>query len=159
MRTHIVAAAAFMVLLSSCDSKPEARPVAETPKAVEMPRPADESRRFPKPNLVGTIVIEKQLFGKPFMPGGTQAHYKKGRTEYDMFIAKTASASDAALLLPDWRSLLTDAKLVASFGGYFGTDAGKPVFVFTKGAWIAGVAGLNQKEADQAARKLAAALN
>ena len=156
MRT--LAVAVLVVVLSSCDSKPDAKPVAEAPKPVEAPRPTDESRRFPKPNLVGTIVIEKQLFGKPFMPGGTQAHYKRGKTEYDMFIAKTASANDAALLLPDWRNLLTDAKLVPSFGGYFGVDAGRPVFVFTKGEWIAGVAGLNQKEADQAARKLAAGL-
>jgi hypothetical protein len=156
MRT--LAVAVLVVVLSSCDSKPDVKPVAEAPKAVEAPRPADESRRFPKPNLVGTIVIEKQLFGKPFMPGGTQAHYKRGKTEYDMFVAKTASANDAALLLPDWRNLLTDAKLVPSFGGYFGVDAGRPVFVFAKGEWIAGVAGLNQREADQAARKLAAGL-
>lgn len=151
--------AALVVLLTACDSKP----VAEAPKVVETPKPAapvptDESRRFPKTNLVGTIFVEKQLFGKPFMPGGTQAHYKKGKTEYDMFIAKTASASDAALMLPDWRSMMTEPKLVPSFGGYFGGDGGRPVFVFTKGAWIAGVAGLNQKDADAAARKLAAQL-
>jgi hypothetical protein len=157
MRTLTVAA--LVVLLSSCDSKP-----AEAPKAVEAPKPvapapADESRRFPKPNLVGTIFVATQLFGKPFMPGGTQAHYKRGKTEYDMFIGKTASANDAALILPDWRNALTEPKLVPSFGGYFGKDAGRPVFVFTKGAWIAGVAGLNQHEADQAARKLAAALD
>ncbi|MGA3186499.1 MAG: hypothetical protein ABSF22_05250 [Bryobacteraceae bacterium] len=157
MRTLTVAA--FVILLSSCESKPaEAPKPVETAKPVEALPPADESRRFPKPNLAGTIVVEKQLLGKPFMPGGTQAHYKKGKTEYDMFLAKTASANDAALMLPDWRGALTDAKLIPSFGGYFGNDAGRPVFVFAKGAWIAGVAGLNQKEADAAARKLAAAL-
>jgi hypothetical protein len=157
MRTLTVAA--FVMLLTSCNSKPVEPPKpVETPKP-EAPRATDESRRFPKANLVGTIFIEKQLFGKPFMPGGTQAHYKKGKTEYDMFIGKAASANDAAVILPDWRALLTDAKLIPSFGGYFGKDGGRPVFVFTKGAWIAGVAGLNQKEADQAARKLAAALD
>jgi hypothetical protein len=157
MRTLTVAA--FVVLLTSCDSKPAAaRKAAETPKP-ETPRPTDESRRFPKTNLVGTIFVENQLFGKRFMPGGTQAHYKRGRTEYDMFIGKTASANDAALILPDWRGLLTEPKLIPSFGGYFGRDGGRPVFVFTKGAWIAGVAGLNQREADTVARKLAAALD
>jgi hypothetical protein len=157
MRTLTVAA--FVVLLTSCDSKPAEAPKAvETPKP-EAPRPTDESRRFPKTNLVGTIFVEKQLFGKQFMPGGTQAHYKRGRTEYDMFIGKMASANDAALMLPDWRGLLTEPKLIPSFGGYFGRDGGRPVFVFTKGAWIAGVAGLNQREADTAARKLAAALD
>lgn len=157
----MLAVAALAALLSSCDSKPapEAAKPAVAPAPVEAPPPSDESRRFPKPNLVGTIVVQKQLFGKPFMPGGTQAHYKKGKTEYDMFIGKTASANAAATILPDWSHSLTDAKLVPSFGGYFGKDVGRPVFVFTKGAWIAGVAGLNQKEADQAARKLAAALD
>jgi hypothetical protein len=157
MRT--LTAAAFLVLLTSCDSKPaEAPKAAETPKP-EAPRPTDESRRFPKTNLIGTIFVENQLFGKRFMPGGTQAHYKRGRTEYDMFIGKTASANDAALILPDWRRLLTEPKLIPSFGGYFGRDGGRPVFVFTKGAWIAGVAGLNQREADTVARKLAAGLD
>ncbi len=154
MRT--LAVAAFAVLLCSCDSKPAAEPI----KKVEAPpKPADESRRFPKTNLIDTIVVEKQLLGKPFMPGGTLAQYKKGKTEYDMFIAKTPSPNDAALILPDWRKALADAKLVPSFGGYFGRDEGRPIFVFTKGPWIAGIAGLPEKEADQEARKLAAALN
>jgi hypothetical protein len=119
----------------------------------------DESRRFTKVNMINTVVVEKNLLGKPFMPGGTVAQYKKGKLEYDMFVAKTGSAADAALILPDWRKMLTDAKLVPSFGGYFGRDAGRPVFVFTKGAWIAGIAGLPQKEADAEARKLAAKLD
>jgi len=154
MRTPSVAA--LVVLLSSCDSKP---PVPEQPKAVATPRPVDESRRFPKTNLVDTIVVEKQLLGKPFMPGGTLGQYKKGKAEFDMFVAKTASPTDAALILPDWKRALADSKFVPSFGGYYGHDAGRPVFVFTKGAWIAGVAGLPEKDADAEARKLAKALD
>lgn len=156
MRT--LAVAALVILLSSCDSKP-APVVTETPKVAEMPRPSDESRRFPKTNLVSTVVVEKELLGKPFMPGGTLAQYKKGKTEYDVFISKTASANDAALILPDWRKVLTDPKLIPSFGGYFGRDAGRPVFVFSKGAWIAGIAGLPEKDANVEARKLAAKLD
>ena len=155
---RLLTVAAFAFLLSSCDSKPIA---SEAPKAappVETPKPPDESKRFPKPYLTSTIVVDKQLLGKPFMPGGTLAQYKKGQTQYDMFIAKTASPTAAALILPDWRKVLTDPKLVPSFGGYYGLDAGRPVFVFSKGPWIAGIAGLVQKDADAAARKLAAAL-
>ncbi len=150
--------AIFAIFLSSCDSKP-APPAASAPTQPETPKPADESRRFPKVSLVSTVVAEKQLLGKSFMPGGTLVHYKRGKTEYDMFLAKTASPNDAALILPDWRTALTGAKLIPSFGGYFGTEAGRPIFVFTKGAWIAGIAGLPEKEADAEARKLAAALN
>src|SRR2546426_1086808 len=123
-------------LLSSCGSETKPSPA---PKAVAR-RPSDESRRFPQTDLVDTKLVESQLLGKSFMPGGTLAHYKKGATEYDMFIAKLPSAMDAAILLPDWSKSLTGAKLVPSFGGYFGQDAGRPVFVFAKGIWIAGVA-------------------
>lgn len=93
------------------------------------------------------------------MPGGTLAHYKKGKTEYDMFVAKLSSPTDAAIVLLDWKKDMPDATLVASFGGYFGQDAGRPLFVFTKGSWIAGIAGLPQKQADAAARLLAAELD
>ena len=64
----------------------------------------------------------------------------------------------AAFLLPDWRKALTNPKLVPSFGGYFGEEAGRPLFVFAKGAWNAGVAGLAEKQADAQARLLAAEL-
>jgi hypothetical protein len=156
MRTLTVAA--FVVLLSSCDSKPPEAPKMQA-KQPETPKPADESRRLPKTHLLDTIVVEKQLLGKAFMPGGTLGQYRKGKAEFDMFIAKTASPADAALLLPDWRKALADSKFVPSFGGYYGHDAGRPIFVFTKGAWIAGVAGLPQKDADAEARKLAKELD
>lgn len=151
---------AFAMFLAACDSKP---PAPEAPKAAPpapaVSKPADETRRFPLENQLSTMVVDPHLMGKPFMPGGTLAHYRKGKAEYDMFLAKTASPTDAALILPDWRKALTDPKLIPSFGGYFGLDAGRPVFVFSKGSWIAGIAGLPQKEADAAARKLAAALD
>lgn len=120
--------------------------------------PADESFHLPKENLTSSKVVLTHLLGKSFMPGGTLGSYKKGKTEYDIFIARMPTAVDAAILLPDWQKALSGAKLVASFGGYFGTDEGRPVFVFTKGAWIAGIAGLPEKEADLAARTLAARL-
>jgi hypothetical protein len=76
-----------------------------------------------------------------------------------MFVGKLPGSGDAALLLPDWSKALTDSTLVPSFGGYFGMDSGRPVFVFAKGSWIAGIAGLPQKDADLLARTLAAQLN
>jgi len=157
MRTLSVAA--FAILLSSCESKPSAPAPTPVPKLVTTPKPADESRRFPKTNLVDTIVVDKELLGKRFMPGGTLAQYRRGKTEYDMFVAKAATSTDAALVLPDWEHALTDTKFIPSFGGYFGLDQGRPVFVFTKGVWIAGIAGLPEKAADAEARKLAKALD
>jgi len=146
------------LLLVSCAPESKSPPPA-APKQAEAPKPRDESRRFPMADLVDTKVAGSQLLGKPFMPGGTLASYRKGKTEYSMFIAKLPSAPEAALLLLDWHKALDGAKLIPSFGGYFGRDAGRPVFVFTKDAWIAGVAGLPEKEADGKARALAAHLD
>lgn len=89
------------------------------------------------------------------MPGGTIARYKKGKTEYEMFVAQVPANQSASTVLADWSTALSDATFVASFGGYFGKDAGKPTFVFTKGNWVAGIVGLSQKEADLPARELA----
>jgi hypothetical protein len=122
-------------------------------------KPAGESRCFPKANLVETKVVDKEFLGKPFMPGGTLVRYKKGKTEYEMFAARLPSALDAAILLPDWDKALAGSKLIPSFGGYFGQDSGRSVFVFSKGAWIAGIVGLPGKEADLTARTLAGQLN
>jgi hypothetical protein len=149
----------LMAFLTGCGSEPknEPKPAPVAEKAAE-PKPADESSRFPKQNLVDTRVVDNHLLGKSFMPGGTLANYKNGKTEYKMFVARLGSATDAALALPDWRKALTDAKLIPSFGGYFGKDEGVPVFVFAKQSWIAGVSGLPEKEADAKARLLAANL-
>lgn len=154
---RILLAPVMAAALISCSSEPKPAQKAVTPAAA--PKPADESRRFPTADLVETKVIDRELAGKPFMPGGTLAKYRKGKTEYEMFVAKAPSATDAAIALSDWRKSMTDPKLVAAFGGYFGQDGGAPVFVFTKGDWIAGVRGLAEKQADVPARLLAARLN
>jgi len=157
MRNCALWAGALAGLLAGCG--PAAKTSAPEAVRAEAPRPADESRRFPKANLVGTEVVSARLLGQPFMPGGTLARYQKGRKAYQMFVAKLPSATDAAVLLPDWQKALAGAKLVPSFGGYFGQNDGRPVFVFAKGAWIAGVAGLPEAEADAQARLLAARLD
>ena len=148
-----------VVILSSCGSTPAPAPAETAKKAEPAAKPLDESRRFPKENRTQTKVVDEKLMGKAFMPGGTLAELKKGSTEYQMFVAQTPGPTDAAILLLDWKNALSGAKLVPSFGGYFGTDAGRPVFVFTKGAWIAGIVGLAEKQADAQARLLAAQLN
>jgi hypothetical protein len=160
MRIFVFTVATLATLLDACSS--ESKPPAPEPAAraeAPVPKPLDESFRFPKQNLVETKVVERELMGKPFMPGGTLAHYKKGKVEYEMFVCQLPSATDAAILLPDWRKSLTDSKLIASFGGYFGKDAGRPTFVFPKGAWLAGIAGLPEVDANTQARILAAQLN
>ena len=142
------------LFLISCGSENRPAPAAEVPKKAA-PKIFDEWRRFPKENLIDTKVVQTNLMGKSFMPGGTLARYKKGKTEYEMFLAEYPTADDAAIASLDWKKALDDSRLVPSFGGCFGKDAGRPVFVFPKNQWIAGVAGLPEKEADAVARVLA----
>lgn len=115
--------------------------------------------RLPQADLVESTVIETHLMGKAFMPGGTLGRYRKGKQEYEIFVRKLGTPLDPALLLPDWQKALTGAKLVPAFGAYFGEDNGRPVFVFGKGPWIAGIAGLGEKDVDPVARTLANRLN
>jgi len=156
---RLFAAVFGVVILSSCGSAPAPAPAETAKKAEPAPKPLDESQRFPIGNRTQSKVVDEKLMGKTFMPGGTVADFKKGSTDYQMFVAKTPGPTDAAILLLDWKNALSGAKLVPSFGGYFGTDSGKPVFVFAKGAWIAGIVGLAEKQADAQARLLAAQLD
>ena len=159
MRVCVALVAVLTAGLTACGSGSQQSPPAEAPKQAETPKPPDESRRFPTGHLVSSNVVDQHLLDKPFMPGGTIAHYKKGKSEYQMFAAKLASPTDSAILLPDWRKALTGAKFEPAFGGYFGQDGSTPVFVFVKGSWIAGIAGLPEKVADLQARELAAHLD
>jgi hypothetical protein len=150
---------ACTVILVSCSSTSEQRPKqAETAQPVTAARPSDESRRLPQANLISSEFVDSQLLGKVFMPGSTIARYRKGKAECQMFVARAANASAAAVILSQWRSTISNPQFVASFGGYFGADGPAQVFVFTKGEWIAGVVGLDREQADAVARLLAARL-
>jgi hypothetical protein len=158
MRILVLPLTTAAAILISCGAEPKP-PTPEPAKPAAAAKPADESRRLPLLDRLDTLVVDNQLLGKSFMPGGTLAHYKRGKIEYSMFVARLPNPQDAAFLLLDWNKALAGAKLVPSCGGYFGQDAGHPVFVFAKGAWIAGVTGLPEKDADMAARTLAAHLD
>src|SRR5260370_4984580 len=157
MRVSPVVLVCVTLLLASCG--PDSKPATEVVKKVDAPKPQDESRRCPQTNLVDTKVVEKELMGQPFMPGGTLARYKKGAAEYEMFVAKFSNSDKPAFLLLDWKKAMTDAKLIPSFGGYSGMVDGRPVFVFSKGLWLACIAALPQAQADLEARTLAGRLN
>ena len=159
MTLRSLAVAGAAVFLAACSSSPDSpTPAAQTKKA-EAPKPPDESRYLPRTGQISTEVVADHLLGKAFMPGGTLGHYKNGKSEYEMFVRKLSSPLDAAVLLPEWQKDLKGSKLVPAFGAYTGDDGGRPVFVFTKGAWIAGIAGLDEKQADLPARALASSLN
>ncbi len=101
-------------------------------------------------------LVPDHLLGKKFMPGGNLAEYKAG---YRVFLVHAADAQKAAFLLVDWRNALTHPQYLANMGGFFGMDQGTPVYVFSKGPYVAGWLGLPQAEADRLARQFAMRLN
>ena len=148
------AVAAALVFTAGCAGKPE---VARTAKTAPTP-PEDESRHFPLTGLLHIGVVSNHLLEKSFMPGGNVADYKRGKVTYQAFIGKMPDAQQASFLLLDWHKSLTNSKYLPQMGGYYGMDGTRPVYVFVKGAWVAGITGLREAEADPLARELAAHL-
>ena len=147
-------AAVLMCLLLAGCSQP-----AEAPGPVAKALPPDESRKFPLENQVSMQVVPDHLLGKSFLPGGNLAEYKQGAHHYRVFLIHATDAQKAAFLLVDWRNALSQPQYLANMGGFFGSDAGAPVYVFAKGPYVAGWVGLPQPEADRLARQLATHLN
>ena len=139
---RVLLLAAAVLLLASCTSQPKSA--------------GSEIHQLPTENQVSEQAVANHLLGKPFMPGGAIAHYKMGATEYDVFAAEFPTATDAAIALANLEGTIKGAKLVRGFGGYFGADAGRPIFVFPMDRWLGGVIGLPQPEAVQVARTLTA---
>jgi hypothetical protein len=151
MRPALFCLSLAALLLAGCSSQPPAPTPAK--KAV---RPKDDTRRFPAANQVEAKVVDDHLFGHAFLPGGNLAHYKNGKQEYDLILIRTASPSDAALLLLDYKQKLTNSKVVPGFGGFFGQDGARPAFLFAKSEFLCGVIGLPEPDADAVARTFAA---
>jgi len=66
------------------------------------------------------------------MPGRHVSPLQRKANEYEMFVAKLPNRDGRCSHPADWRKarlLQTDPIL----GGYFGRDADRPVFVFSKG--------------------------
>lgn len=156
MRWIILAPIVLLSWACSSSSDSGAQKKIAVPVKPAFPQPVEEAKRFPKANQVELRVVDHNLFGKDFLPGGTLAQYSRGKVKYQLFLGRAGSPNAAAIALGDWKNQMNGAKFVASFGGYFGSDGGKPVFAFTKGDAILGVVGLDQAEADTVAREFAA---
>lgn len=145
------------MVLAGCDSAPKSAPAAEPAKKAA--KPADLTRFFPMANRGDVKLEEEHLLGKDYLPGGNIAHYKNGKQEYDLFLLKTSGNEAAALLMFDFKGKLKAPKLIPSFGGYWGMDGERKIFVFPKLAFVAGVVGLSEKDADPIARDFAARIH
>lgn len=155
MRIAPILPFSLLLLLSGCATEPKPAP-APAKKAVT--RPLDERHRFPRENQLKTELADDHVLGKDFLPGGNVAHYRKGAQNYELLLIKTSDPTTAAILLLDYKKKLDNAKVIPSFGGYFGEDGARPTFVFAKSAWLCGVIGLGEAEADAVARDFASRL-
>ncbi len=154
----LIVIALSLALTWGCGS-PSELPVVESKPAPPPEKILDETHKFPKDGLVESKLVENHLAGKEFMPGGNFAEYEANGKKYQIFFALRGSGDQALFLFMDYKELLDDSKFIAHLGGYFGQDEGVPTLVFPKNMYVIGVAGLDEKEADMAARVIAARLN
>ena len=154
------ALAALVVLFAACDIPSDA---PKEPKMDNAPpliqKPSDETRRFPLQDRIRVEIIDDQILGKEFLPGGNLAFYDRNGKNWRQFLVQADSATAAALLLNDYRASMTEPKYLAHMGGYFGKDGNDDVLVLQKGRWVMGVVGLPEEDADIAARGSAAWLD
>ena len=143
--------------LAACGGGPEPAPVEQAKQ--QKPKPPDESRRFPKDGQTSMELVDDQLLGKEYLPGGNLASYERDGKSYQQFLVVTANPESAALLAFEIKGNLADAKFIAHFGGHFGMDGETPWFIFPKDKYVAGVVGLLEAEADAVARDFAARIN
>ena len=160
MRRYALPAILIAVLgLWTCSSGEPASETAAAPEKKPAEQIRDETHKFHKDGLVSARVVEDQLGGKDFMPGGNFAAYAKDGKEYSVFFTERRNADQAMFLSMDYRDALTDPKFIPSFGGFFGMDGDVPTMVFQKDKYVVGVTGLDLEDADQAARLIAGYLN
>jgi hypothetical protein len=142
-----------VLVLAGCGSAPEKKAEAPAPPPVK-----DNTAQLLPLNRTGAKVVPDHLLGKSALPGGTIGDYDAAGLKYQLFIIETDSAQSAAILLLDLKATLKDPAYIAYMGGYFGTDANGPVYVFAKAKYLAGVVALSEDRADPIARQLAARL-
>lgn len=153
MRRVLLIAALWVVACSS-------PPAAEKKAAVPPPPPVkDNTALLLSDHRTGVRTVPNHLLDMAAMPGGTIGDYEDHGKKYQLFIIESDTPDNAAFLLLDFKAALTDPEYLAYIGGYFGADAGKPVYVFARLKYLAGVVGLDKAAADPIARELAARLH
>lgn len=162
MRTEIVILLGTALMLGSCgpstdDSGPASEQAAEQKKPAEEIR--DETYRFHKEGLVEAKVVQDNLCGQDFMPGGNVADYDKGGKKYQVCFTLRRNADAAMFLSMNYRDALSDQKFIPHFGGFYGTVGETPTLIFQKNRYLVVIAGLELEDADQAGRIIAGYLN
>lgn len=136
------------LVLFSCD---QPKPAAKTqPKPIR-----NDTLLLPADGQTAVRIEQEHVLGEPKLPGGTVAEYESKGKKYQLFLIRTESNQEAALLLLTAKALLGEAEYIAHMGGYSGTYKNAPLYTFAKLQFLAGVSGLPKEEADTVARQFA----
>ena len=144
---------------AGCGS-PEQGPAPAAKKAsAPAERIRDQTHLYRKEGLLEAKVVDNNLGGKDFMPGGNFAEYVKDGKKYQVLFTLRRNADQAMFLFMDFRDILEGQKFVPQYGGFYGMDGETPTLVFPKQKYLVVVTGLELEDADQAARTIAGYLN
>jgi hypothetical protein len=142
----------LLTIFTACSGS---APAPKTQIVTSHAPPTDLSQKFSSAGQKNMQLVPDHLLGKDFMPGGNLAEYQTDSGEFQLFLLEMGDAKAAAFMLLDWKNVMPEAQYIAHMGGYFGHDKGKPVYVFSKGQYLAGVIGLPEQKADVEARRFA----
>jgi hypothetical protein len=151
---HFRAAVSLIAALMAGCSPPAAEVKSNPPAQVVQPA-KDYSSKLVEENLVRSGVTAGRVADLPFLPKGTFGEYQRGKLSWKVYLIDTASPNEAANLLFDWKKTMTDPKVVAHMGGYFGLARQEKTFLFAKNRWLVALVGLDEELADQEGRKVA----
>jgi hypothetical protein len=146
----------LVILFTSCSSQAPT-PAAQATALPDLPRPIAEDLRFPSPHRTSIEVVPANLLGLPYLGGGNLAAYDTGKLQYRLFTIRCRNAAQAGSYIFDIKNQLDNPKFIAAYGGYYApqTPAG-PLFVFAKGSYIAGIAGLSEADSIETGKEFAA---
>ncbi len=147
--------------LAACSPAPEKKATVVEAPAPDIPV-KDHRFLLPAEHQTSATVVRSHILDNKTLPGGSLGEYEAQGRKYQLFIIESTTAQNAAFLMLDFKDTLKNPVYIAYMGGYFGEPGNppgdKPVYVFARGNFLAGVVGLTQALADPIARELAARL-
>lgn len=146
---------AFIAAIVSCGPAPQPE-ASKPPSLPDLPRAIAEDVRFPLLNRKFIAVVNAPMLGLSYLAAGNLAQYDVAGKPYKLLTIRCRSAQQAGAYIFDIKNQMKDPRFVASYGGYFSETSAGPLFVFAKGAYIGGIAGLSEDDAIQTGKDFAA---
>lgn len=154
---RVILCVGVIAVLAGCGSEAQQPGFAQRPA---QPAPDhqvtlhDLSSLLPTKGLKHSGIVMDHVAGLSKLPGGTLGEYESKGKKYQVFIIDAGTDQQAAFMLLDAKANLNNPDYLSSFGGYFGSDGTRPVFVFARLRYLTGIVGLPKDEADPVARAL-----